>query len=118
MIIFELSKEDMNYADKISELADMSTTIVVPKSFSSNLNDVIQIAVELSPYVISAVSLIIIEMIKSSKKLKIKIGKDSIEAEGFSEEKMLELAEKYIKQQKEDQAKEVLNKLLSQNGGN
>ena len=65
MIIFEIEKEDEEYADRISRLADMSIVIDNPKSFSSELNTVIQIGVELAPYAISGVVLIIIELINN-----------------------------------------------------
>ena len=89
MIIFEFDKEDLKYAEKISDLAEMSLTIEEPKSFSSDLNTVIQIGVELAPYAITAVSLIIIEFIKNQKKIKIKVADDGITVEG-EEEKALE----------------------------
>ena len=89
MIIFEFDKEDLKYAEKISDLAEMSLTIEEPKSFSSDLNTVIQIGVELAPYAITAVSLIIIELIKNQKKIKIKVADDGITVEG-EEEKALE----------------------------
>ena len=42
MIILELDKEDIEYVDRISELADMSIVIDNPKSFSSELNTEIE----------------------------------------------------------------------------
>ena len=65
MIIFEMEKEDIKYVDRIGELADMCIVIDNPKSFSSELNTVVQIGVELAPYAISGVTLIIIELIKN-----------------------------------------------------
>lgn len=53
MIIFEMEKEDIKYVDRIGELADMCIVIDNPKSFSSELNTVVQIGVELAPYAIS-----------------------------------------------------------------
>ncbi len=117
MIIFKFKKDDIEYADRISELADMSIVIDEPKSFSSDLNEIIQVGVQLAPYVISAVTMILVEMLKKSKKVSIKISENSLEAEGLSEDKALELAKEYIEQQREDKGKEVLNKLLSQDGG-
>lgn len=117
MIIFEFEKDDIEYADRISELADMSIVIDEPKSFSSDLNNVIQVGVQLAPYAISAVTMILIELIKKSKKVSIKISENSLEAEGLSEDKALELAKEYVQQQREDKGKEILNRLLSQDGG-
>lgn len=112
MIIFELDKEDVAYAERISELADMSIIIDNPKSFSNDLNTVIQIGVELAPYVISGVTLIIIELIKNRKNIKIKYSDSGFEVEGEQEE-TLEVAKKLIEQQQEDKAKKILNDLLS-----
>ena len=53
MIVFEFDKEDIGYAERISDLAEMSLLIEDPKSFSSDLNTVIQIGVELAPYAIT-----------------------------------------------------------------
>ena len=113
MIIIEFEKNDKDYADKICELATMSIVITEPRSFSSDLNNIIQIGVQLAPSVVSAVTLILVEMIKKNKKVKFKVSDDSFEVEGLSEERALELAEKYINQKREDEAKKILNKLLS-----
>lgn len=67
MIVFEFEKEDIGYAERISDLAEMSLLIEDPKSFSSDLNTVIQIGVELAPYAITGITLIIVELIKFSK---------------------------------------------------
>ncbi|MCM1172032.1 MAG: hypothetical protein NC393_07880 [Clostridium sp.] len=112
MIIFELDKEDVEYADRISELADMSIVIENPKSFSSDLNTVIQIGVTLAPYAISGVTLIIIELIRNRKKIKIKVSDRSFEVEG-EQEKVIEVAKELIEQQQEEEAKKILNDLLS-----
>ncbi len=111
MIIFEMEKEDVKYADSICKLADMCIVVDNPKSFSSNLDTVIQIGVELAPYAISGVTLIIIELIKNRKKIKIKVSDSGFEIEG-DEEKTLEVARKLIEQQQEEKAKKVINDLL------
>lgn len=111
MIIFELAKEDMEYADRISELAELSIVIEEPKSFNSDLNTVIQIGVTLAPYAITSVTLIIIELIKNRKRLKIKITDDSIEADG-NQEAVLEVAKELINQRQDEKAKEMLNNWL------
>ena len=112
MIIFEMDKEDVEYADRISELADMSIVVDNPKSFSSDLNTVIQIGVTLAPYAISGVTLIIIELIKNRKKIKIKVSDNSFEIEG-EQEKVLEVARELIEHQQEEKAKKLLSDLLS-----
>ena len=83
-----------------------------PKSFSSDLNTVIQIGVELAPYAITGITLIIVELIKNRKKIKIKVSDDGITVEG-EEEKALEIAKELIAQKKEEEAKKVLHDLLS-----
>lgn len=112
MIIFEMDKEDVEYADRISELADMSIVVDNPKSFSSDLNTVIQIGVTLAPYAISGVTLIIIELIKNRKKIKIKVSDNSFEIEG-EQDKVLEVARELIEHQQEEKAKKLLSDLLS-----
>ena len=100
MIIFEMEKEDIKYVDRIGELADMCIVIDNPKSFSSELNTVVQIGVELAPYAISGVTLIIIELIKNRKKIKIKVSDNGFEVEG-DEEKALKIAKELIEQKQE-----------------
>ncbi len=112
MIIFELNKEDIDYAERISELAEMSLVIEEPRSFSSELNTIVQVGVELAPYAITGVSLIIVELIKNRKKIKIHVTKDGIMVEG-EEEKAIEIAEKLIQQKKEEEAHSILCNLLS-----
>lgn len=112
MIILELDKADMKYAERISELAEMSIMIEAPRSFCSDLNTVLQLGVTLAPYAISAVALIIIELIKNQKNIKIKVTDDSIEVEG-DEEKALQVARELIKQRQEDKALKTLNDLLA-----
>ncbi|MBO5947460.1 hypothetical protein J6Q66_01335 [bacterium] len=112
MIVFEFDKEDKNYAERISDLAEMSLMIEEPRSFSSDLNTVIQIGVELAPYAITGVTLIILELIKNRKKIKIKVSNDGFSVEG-EEEKALEIVKKLIEQKNEDEAKKVLNELLN-----
>lgn len=112
MIVFEFDKEDIGYAERISDLAELSLLIEDPKSFSSDLNTVIQIGVELAPYAITGITLIIVELIKNRKKIKIKVSDDGITVEG-EEEKALEIAKELIAQKKEEEAKKVLHDLLS-----
>lgn len=112
MIIFELNKEDIDYAERISGLAEMSLVIEEPRSFSSELNTIVQVGVELAPYAITGVSLIIVELIKNRKKIKIHVTKDEIMVEG-EEEKAIEIAEKFIRQNKEEEAQSILCNLLS-----
>lgn len=114
MVLLEMNKEDFDYARKIGELAEMSILVDEQKSFSSDLNDIVQLGVVLTPYVIPSVTLIIVEMIKASKKVKIKLSDDSIEIEGMPIDKMLEIIEIYIKEKNEDAAKKMLNKILIQ----
>lgn len=112
MIIFELNKEDIEYVNRISNLSNISIVIDEPRSFSSDLNTVIQIGVNLAPYAIPAVSLIIIELIKKNKRIRIKVTDEGVEVEG-NETKSLEIAKELIKAQNEKKAQEVLNGLLS-----
>lgn len=111
MIIFEMEKEDVKYADRICELANMSIVIDDAKSFSSDLSTVIQLGVELAPYAISGVTLIIIELIKNRKKIKIKVTDGGFEVEG-GEDKVLEVVGQLIEQKQEEKAKKILNDLL------
>lgn len=111
MIIFELDKEDIQYAERISALAEMSLLIEEPKSFSSVLNSVIQLAVELAPYAITGVTVILVELIKNRKKIKIVVSPDMITVEG-EEEKALAVAKELIAEKKEDEAQKVLHDLL------
>ena len=107
-------KADIAYAERIGEQAEMSIMIDAPRSFSSDLNTILQLGVTLAPYAISAVSLIISELIKNKKKIKIKVTDDSIEIEG-DEDKALDVVRELIKQKKEDQAQKILNDLLAGN---
>ena len=43
MIIVEMQRDDQAYAEQIAEKAEMATMAVAPKSFSSELNDIIQV---------------------------------------------------------------------------
>lgn len=114
MIIIEMNKEDRVYADKIAELAEMSIIVDQPRAFSSDLNEIVQVGVQLAPYIVPSVSLIIVEMIKNAKKVKIKLSDESIEVEGMSKDEAIEIVEKYIKEKREDKAQEILNKLLNE----
>lgn len=114
MVIFEFSKDDIIYAEKIADLSNLSTIVVSPKSFNSELNDVVQVAIEVAPYVIPSITLVLIEIIKSSRKIKIKITENGFASEGISEEKSIELAREYITKNDEKKAQQVLNDLLSQ----
>ena len=111
MIIVEMQRDDQAFAEQIAEKAEMATMAVAPKSFSSELNDIIQVGIQLASYAIPAVALIIVEMIKSKKQLKIKISNDSFEAEG-REQEVLALAAEYVRQKKEDEAVKTVMKLL------
>lgn len=111
MVIFELDKEDIEYAERISDLAEASIIIDDPKSFSSDLNTIIQLGVTLAPYAISGVTLIIIELIKNRKKIKIIVTDNGFEVEG-EEQKALEVAKELINQRKEEQAQKIINDFL------
>lgn len=112
MLIFELDKNEEEYAERICELAETAIIIENPKSFCSNLSEVIQIGVTLAPYAISGVVLIIIELIKNKKKIKIRVTDTEIEVEG-AQEKALEVAKELIELQQTEKAKKVLSDLLS-----
>lgn len=112
MIVFEFDKDDIDYAERISDLAEVSLIIEEPKSFSSDLNTIIQIGVELAPYAITGVTLIVVELIKNRKKIKIRVSDNDITVEG-EEEKALEIAKDLIAQKKEDEAQKILHDLLS-----
>lgn len=111
MIIIEMPRDEQTYAEQIAEKAEMATMAVAPKSFSSELNDIIQVGIQLASYAIPAVVLILVEMIKTKKNLKIKISNDSFEAEG-REEEVLALAAEYVRQKKEEEAVKTVIKLL------
>ena len=111
MIIIEMPRDAQAYAEQIAEKAEMATMAVAPKSFSSELNDIIQVGIQLASYAIPAVALILVEMIKTKKNLKIKISNDSFEAEG-REEEVLALAAEYVRQKKEEEAVKTVIKLL------
>lgn len=112
MIIIEMLGDDRSYADRIVAEAEMATMAVAPKSFSSELNDIIQVGIQLASYAIPAVALILVEMIKTKRNLKIKISKDSFEAEG-REEAVLALAAEFVREKKEDEAVKTVSKLLA-----
>lgn len=112
MVIFELDKEDIEYAARISDLAEMSIIIDEPRSFSSELNTVIQLGITLAPYAISGVTLIIIELIKNRKRIKIKVTDDGFEIEG-GEEKALQMAKELISLNQDAKAEKILGDLLS-----
>lgn len=112
MIIFEVDKKDVEYVERICDLAEMSIVIENPKSFCSDLNTVIQIGVTLAPYAISGVSLIIIELIKNRKKIKIRITDEEIEIEG-DQNKVLEIVKELIEQRQEEKAQKLLSDLLA-----
>ena len=112
MVIFELDKEDIAYAERISDLAEMSIIIDEPRSFSSELNTVVQLGITLAPYAISGITLIIIELIKNRKRIKIKVTDEGFEIEG-EEDKALQMAKELISMKQEAKAEKVLNDLLS-----
>jgi hypothetical protein len=112
MVIFELDKEDIAYAERISDLAEMSIIIDEPRSFSSELNTVVQLGISLAPYAISGITLIIIELIKNRKRIKIKVTDEGFEIEG-EEDKALQMAKELISLKQEAKAEKVLNDLLS-----
>ncbi len=60
------------------------------------------------------VTLIIIELIKNRKKIKIKVSDNGFEVEG-DEEKALKIAKELIEQKQEEKAQKVLSDLLSGN---
>lgn len=112
MIIIEMLGDVRSYADRIVAEAEMATMAVAPKSFSSELSDIIQVGIQLASYAIPAVALILVEMIKNKRNLKIKISKDSFEADG-REEAVLALAAEFIREKKEDEAVKTISKLLA-----
>lgn len=112
MIIIEMLGDDRSYADRIVAEAEMATMAVAPKSFSSELSDIIQVGIQLASYAIPAVALILVEMIKNKRNLKIKISKDSFEADG-REEAVLALAAEFVREKKEDEAVKTISKLLA-----
>ncbi len=113
MIIIELDKQDLEAAEKISELSEESIIVEEPNSFSSDLNTFVQIGITLAPSAISAIVIILTELIRNRKHVRVKI--DDLEVEGFSEDKTLELVEKYLREKRDEKAKEELTKLLSVN---
>ena len=111
MIIIELDKQDIEEAEKICELSEESIIIEEPNSFSSDLNTFVQIGITLAPSAISAIVLILTELIRNRKHVRVKI--DGLELEGLSVDKTLEIVEKYLKEKRDEKAKEELTKLLS-----
>lgn len=114
MIIIELDKKDIDYAERICDLADTSIVIEEPRSFSSELNTVIQIGINLAPYAITGVTLIIIELIKNRKRIRIKVTDEGFEVDG-EEEMALQMAKELISQRQEAEAQKVLNNLMAGN---
>ena len=112
MIIIEMLGDDRLYADRIVAEAEMATMAVAPKSFSSELNDIIQVGIQLASYAIPAVALILVELIKNKRNLKVKISKNSLEADG-REEAVLALAAEFVREKKEDEAVKTVSKLLA-----
>lgn len=111
MIIIELDKKDSSIAEQICDLAEEAVIVEEPRSFSSDLNMYIQVGITLIPSAISAVVLIVTEIIRNKKHIRLKI--DGFEIEGVSEEKSLRLAEEYLKAKQDEKAKEELIKLFS-----
>ena len=116
MIIIEMLGDDRLYADRIVAEAEMATMAVAPKSFSSELNDIIQVGIQLASYAIPAVALILVELIKNKRNLKVKISKNSLEADG-REEAVLALAAEFVREKKEDEAVKTVSKLLAMDSG-
>ena len=112
MIIIEMLGDDRLYADRIVAEAEMATMAVAPKSFGSELNDIIQVGIQLASYAIPAVALILVELIKNKRNLKVKISKNSLEADG-REEAVLALAAEFVREKKEDEAVKTVSKLLA-----
>ncbi len=110
MIIIELDKKDMDYAEQICDLAEDSLLVDGPISFNSNLNDVVQLGITLLPSAISSVALIITEIIRNKKPIRIRIG--DFEVEG-PEKEAFELARTYIEQNHCEKATEEIIKILS-----
>lgn len=112
MVIIELDKEDVEYAERISDLADMSIVIDEPRSFSSELNSVLQLGITLAPYVIPAVALIIIELIKNKREVRIIVTDDRVEIDGVEEEKALQMAKELISLREDAKAQKIISDLL------
>lgn len=98
LIIFEMCPEDEAYAERLSQLSEMSTGIVKPKSFSG-VNELLQLGIVLTPAITSGVAVIISEMIKNKRSVDIKVG--NVEVKGLTE----------------DNALKILNQLLEKDDG-
>ena len=94
MITIELSKEDEDYAKRIIELAEESTGIIYPSSFTG-LDDIIIIGVSFATAAVTGLTKIIIELIRRNKKVRIKVG--DIEIDGINEKNAHAELEKLIK---------------------
>ena len=95
MIIFNLSEEDMAYAEQLQSYAEMSAIIKAPKSFSSEELNLLQIGATIAAPAIAAVASILVEMWKSRKGYSITIGPETFSCSGFSKEETMELIERY-----------------------
>lgn len=113
VIVIEFDKKDKMYAQQIVDCVEESMIIEPEKSFSSELNTVIQVCIQtIVPAVTSTVASIIVQAIKNKSKCKVKIANDGIEVSGFSEEKTLELVREYLKMKKDDEAQKLVKDML------
>ena len=90
MIIFEMKKDDIEYANKLMNICDENTGILSPHSFSG-IDDIIAIGIIVTPMLLKEISKIIVEMIKKDKRVRVKVG--DIEIDGLTEENALKKLE-------------------------
>ena len=101
MIVIEMEKADIEYAYKIQEICkEESTGVILRKSFSG-ISEVAHIGIELSEVILPFVAGIIIEMIRSNKKVRIRIGEREKEVENISEKNALRILKQLLEEQNE-----------------
>lgn len=102
MIVIEIEKTGIEYANKIQEVCGETTGVIFQKSFSG-VSEVIQIGVDLTLASVPILAGIIIEMIRNNKKVRIKTGE--IEIENLSEDNALKILEQLLERNKKVKGK-------------
>ena len=98
IIVIEMDKASVEYANKVQEVCEENTGIIFQKSFSG-ISEMVQIGVNLTQVALPFVAGIITEMIRTNKKVRIKI--DGLEIENISEDNALKILEKLFEKNKE-----------------
>jgi len=99
-----MNSEDRQYAERLSEISDMSTGVIEPKSFSG-ASEILQLGIALTPTIATGVALVLSEMIKNRRKVDIKVG--DVEIKGLTEDNALVILNQLLERPKENEGEEV-----------